>query len=1409
MRLLAKDPSRRPVNAAEFLSDCHLPAPENHRNGVPAASLQIPSGAPAFANAFCGRTSLLRDLRASLEEGAGRSLTLIEGEPGAGKTSLLRELQQGPAVYRSCWGKFSVSSDQTLSGWVSLARGLADEALTASHTEFQEIRERTERALGASAPVLAALVEEWGTVLQCEAAAVEDGEGGLNRTAVALHRLLTSYAEPTAPLWVFLDDLQWADASSLRILELVLTLPTSFSLRVVATVRSSEADHGREELRRLRADLEKGGVEVNAIPLAGLDADELGALVDRCLGFRVEGRDDLVRFLSDKTRGNPFFVRELLAALVRDGAVVRRDGHFLWKAPEAGFPLPESLQDLLAKRVHSFSPRAQHLLAVIACMGGSARRSDLCAAELLTPHEAATLLAEPLAAGILHEQTIGPDATDGMYQFGHDRLLEAARGLLSDPDRAALCLKLFRLLAGPSRYADGLSTFTAANLFNEGSAHLDSEDARLDGVKVNLEAGAAAKKKGAHAQTWHYLDQAVSLLRGLPAERRWHEHRLLARDVWEQAAEAALLSNHFEESVALANDLLSEIAAPLERVTAHQIIIRARSAQRRFAEALAAGERAQSELGIRFPRKPTMRHVILSYLGVLRRVKKVGATHIASLPLRKDEAKIQASRLMHPLFAVAHFHKPELFPLFVFREIRECLDHGLDANSPPVLGAFALILAGLGEVDFAYELANVLLGLPAPPVQEGLRCRATFPLYSFVTPWVDAARDSLVHLARVSESALEHGDFEFAGFAVTMRALGLLYLGTPLADLATEFDANLQQMAALGQERGVLIQSIMVEVVHELVNGIPAGPLSGPRYERQEGLARCQVPMDHTLVFHHHLARMCVAAHYGDVESARDAVEEGRSHLANGAFASYLLATYRFYETWTWAAAAEDAKVGRWAALRALRRCHRQLRSWSRRAPGNFASKAHFAAAERARLTGRLEKAGRSYDAAIEAARGQGNDLEAALIHQRAATLWLARGHARVADQYFHEAHRLYGEIGAFACAADLVKRFPRQLSLAPTGPTHGREEPGKGESLDYRTLIKASQAISGEMLQPRLLERLLQTLMQHTAAQRGLLILEQRGELSVVAESDVDEPHVHLMANETVETTARACRPIVRYVARVEKTLVLADATVDPMFSRDRYIQEKRPHSVLCTPILYQTKLLGLIYLENARMTNVFNRTRVEMVSLLASQAAISIANARFHSLQLEAQQAKISPHFLFNALSSIAELAVLDGQRAETAIVKLAHLYRYVLASSPTDLVPLDRELAIVKDYLSLEKLRFGGKLDFTVTHEGPLEKVRLPGLLIQPLVENSIRHAVAPKLGDGRVWVHATVQRGRCTVVVQDDGDGTKSTTAGTGFGLRSVQQRLELVYGADFSFAISQRNGYRVELEVPQDATRDLS
>jgi predicted ATPase len=1398
MQLLAKSPVQRPASTRDFLRACDLESASAGLDELPVGEVRT---CPSWSTRHFGRESTLLELRASLEESTKCVVVLVQGEPGSGKTSLLEELRRAPFITGSCWGRFArTGAGQPLSGWSVLASGLAEAALTESPREFQALRQLLEQVLGGSGPSLVSLAREWDAVLRCGPGPAEHFEGGLNRTAVALQRLLSCYADAATPMWVFLDDLQWADSSSLRILELILTLPHAPNLRVLASVRSAEPSDDRSDLSALLAALERSGIEVGRVELQGLAIADLRALVHDSLGPKVQGDDNLLRFLSDKTRGNPFFARELLAVLVREGALAPVSEGWRWTAPAPPRSLPESLLDLLMRRIHQLPEETKALLVAAACIGEGVRRSDLCLATGLSAAAVSERLEPVVTSGLVNQSAAGGDPT---FTFAHDRILEAAQGLASDTERAALSIRLFHLLAVERASTDRVLTFTLANLYNAGSSQLDGKAERLTGVFVNQAAGEVAKSKGAYSQALHHLTRAVECLRLLPGETRWTVQTELTRVVFGQAAEAALLCNRFELTRELSDEMLAHSTIALERAPAYELLIRALAAQKRFGEAVRMALRAQAELGVHFPRDPKMAHVIWGYIWTQRRVKSLGSEGLLRLPARRDEESTAASRLMQAVFAITHFHKPELFPLFVYRQVEQCATHGNDAYASQAYGALSMILAGLGEVELARRVGEVSLALPSTPAGNKLRCRSQFTVASFVEPWRRPVRETFPELERAAQTSLEHGDFEFFGYAVTMRGLGQLYTGSALAELEAEFDETLTRLRALGNERNVLMQSLMCQAAHDLRHGAPNGPLSGTYYERTAGLALCQDPMDHTLTFHHYLAELCVAAHLGDLATAQNAVERAQPHLANGAFASYLLAPFLFYEAWALGVGASSHGSAR--VKRRLSQSHKKLRAWCKKAPANVMSKLRFVEAERLRSSGRLDEAARSYEAAIDEARAQSYVHEAALAHERAASLWGERGFARLAGQHLRDAQSLYRQWGAHGSAERLSAVHPQHLSLLPSARSGAYDASRPVESLDYRALIKASQAISGEVLQPRLLERLLETMMEHTAAQRGVLLLEQRGKLVVAASADVDLAEVQLIAEETIDDTERVCRAVVRYVARLEKTVVLAEATRDPTFGRDPYVRAQRPRSLLCTPILHQAKLLGLIYLENNRMEHVFDRGRLEMLGLLAAQAGISIANARFHALELEAQQAKISPHFLFNALSSIAELATSDGLKAETAIVKLSHLYRYILASSSTELVSLDREFSIVRDYLSLEKLRFGSKLDFSVTHDGALERVRIPGLLIQPLVENSIRYAVAPKLGNGRVWVHARVREERCSIVVQDDGDGTKHPSTGTGFGLRSVQQRLELVYGNRFSFAISQHGGYRVELEVPCESS----
>lgn len=1285
-----------------------------------------------------------------------------------------------------------------------------------------QLRDKLLAALGDGAPLIGVLAPEWAAILgeptPTDAVA---GDSGLNRLAVAIAALLRSCAEPDAPLVVVLDDLQWADTSSLRILELVLELPGPLNLLVLAGVRASETGGSSAELAALYARLAGARVEHERLVLRPWQADEVREFLSDSFADCLVDAEGFASLLLARTHGNPFFVHELVRSLVKQRLVLFDAGAACWTwEPSAfrGLQAAESLVEFLTRKVLDLAPELNITLRIAAALGSSFELADYAAVTVSTPELASARLEPAVLEGFLRVLGDAPPAAVALgagaasYEFVHDRVLEACRALSTEAERSALNLQIARRLASAhgSHRGDQLP-HKIAGYYAAASALITDAQERVQCAELCLRAGLLAQQRGAFSQAFDHFAAGLDFLSarspGSPAltyEQCLRDHPEVTRALLEECAEAALLNGRYEQMYGLSSELLAATRSPLMRVRAYEIRIGGFSAQKRFPEAVAAACEVLAELGVRFPRRPGVLHAALGYLLTRRRLFAQPTERLIQLPANQDPRIKAVSRIMKAMYSAAYLGHRNLFPLLICRHIEESLAHGTDDFSCVMFVGFAIVLAAMGEHDDAERLGQVALELLARSGAEKHRAQVMMGVYGFVHPWRNHLRDAVPRYTEAVQHALEHGNFEYASHLLTLHSVGRLHAGAPLAELAGEFGEHLAKISSLRQERGIILQQLMLQLVSDLRAGEPSNaPLRGSHYDEREMLPRCLEPLDHNLAFHHHLARMMLNLFLGDRAAALEAAQSARAFYESGAFGIYLSAVFNFWEALLWLWSARRTRAGRGAALRKAARAGARLKRWAATGPMNFEHKHQLVEAERCRARGLPDRAAQHYERAIELSQVHGYIHDAALAQEWAAEFYLERGMERLGRQYLRECYASYRRWGATAVTRRLERAYPQHFSVLIAGSSERDSQPLARftEALDYRVLLKSSQAISGEVRLSSVLESLLRALSEHAGAQRALLVLDREGQLYVEAEADVDRGGVDLFSHELAEQSARVCQAVVRYVALTATPIVLANAVEDHRFSADPYVQRLRPVSVLCAPIAYQGRLLGVVYLENNRVSHVFTEARLEVASLLAGQAAISITSARFHSLQLEAQQARINPHFLFNALSSLAELALQDGRKTEEAIVKLAQLYRYVLANSLVEPVTLDQELEMVSSYLALEKLRLGAKLDFSVSCEEGVKNARIPGLLVQPLVENCIRHAIAPKLTPGSVWVHASRVANQCLIVVQDDGDGVKHGTSGTGFGLRSVQDRLALLYGRNYGLAITSRAGYRIEITIP--------
>jgi GAF domain-containing protein len=305
----------------------------------------------------------------------------------------------------------------------------------------------------------------------------------------------------------------------------------------------------------------------------------------------------------------------------------------------------------------------------------------------------------------------------------------------------------------------------------------------------------------------------------------------------------------------------------------------------------------------------------------------------------------------------------------------------------------------------------------------------------------------------------------------------------------------------------------------------------------------------------------------------------------------------------------------------ALAAHHRSLEAWAENCPENFENRAALVAAEIARVEGREIAAEHLYEQAIRSAHAHGFVHNEALAHEFAGRFYLARGFQKIGHTYLRDARHGYLRWGAAGKVRQLDEFYPHIREEEVSGPTSTIGT--LVEHLDLATVIKVSQAVSSEIVLEKLIDTLMRTALEHAGAERGMLILPQGVELLVEAEAITSGDAVTMHLRGASTATAELPESIIHYVARTQESVILDDASAQNPFSADTYIRRLRARSILCFPLINQAKLIAVLYLENSLAPHVFTPTRIAVLKLLASQAAISLENTLYRGL--EKREAKI----------------------------------------------------------------------------------------------------------------------------------------------------------------------------------------
>jgi LytS/YehU family sensor histidine kinase len=277
----------------------------------------------------------------------------------------------------------------------------------------------------------------------------------------------------------------------------------------------------------------------------------------------------------------------------------------------------------------------------------------------------------------------------------------------------------------------------------------------------------------------------------------------------------------------------------------------------------------------------------------------------------------------------------------------------------------------------------------------------------------------------------------------------------------------------------------------------------------------------------------------------------------------------------------------------------------------------------------------------------------------------------------------------------------------------------------------------------------------------------------------------------------------VLRYTQRLGSKVLLDSQANRLIFARDAYVAARPDHAFASVPLVWLNKCVGVLLLESRLGLDAFSPSKLAAAEMLAGQAAATLQSAWEHRERLAVLQTRMNPHFLYNALNSIAEMTVTQPEVAEGAIIKLADLYRFLTAAPSNNLIRLSDEIGFVRSYLQLEKLRYGDRLSYDILVSGDFDSSLIPPLLFQPLVENSVHQGAASRLEGGRVTVTVNVTDKRVHLRVADTGVGVERTggSGGTGLGLGTTRNRLELCFGPDAEMNVLNEGGAVIDISFP--------
>ncbi len=1147
-------------------------------------------------------------------------LTIINGQSGIGKTALVNELFIS-IIEQSCFlikGKFQQLHKSTpYSAFLEALRGIIASILSESRGNIKQWKETIISEVGDNTALLTMAIPELENIVgQLPSPVFLDPESTRNRFYHTITTFIRLFTKNNRSIVIFLDDIQWIDQSSLDLMEELLIGENTERVMLICSMRSNAKDENKT-LKTVISTIEKyERCHVSTLTLAELTEDTTAEIIADTLHTSTIEVMALSMIIYQKTRGNPFFIHQLLTSLYFKKLILFDIDIHKWSwdlVKIKQLQITDNVVELMQNELSTLSNDTIMLLKIASMIG---TQFSLNILHTVYPQVAGK---EALSEAIRKEFIISLNSSvttqsnnskfDYEFMFAHDKIREAAEQMVSSEDILLYNRKIGQYYKSISNRSSNNNNELIYKIVEHLNKAVDSNmgyDDILELFALNLRAAKKAKESAAFENSQHFLQFAEAIIDDNFWESNYSDMLFLHCEL----ADIALQLNQIDEMDQYIEKVLHRSKNIIDQAAIIRIKVNYLNSQNRPQESISIALDYIKKLGMSLSNNPNTFNLLFEILSTKIIVGSKSKSDLLALPEMTDKKQLAIMETLGAISVSSYLSSPKLFLIVGLIQVKLSVKFGNSDASAHAYSLYGIILSGIiKDYETSYKFGELANELAIKFSNSLFHARVLFHSANFIRSWKEPFITSLDEVQSAYKKAISLGDFEYAAWSQILENELLFFTGKPLPDVLIGFDKSKKIAKQFKQLKQESMSEDYYQMILSLVNGSEC-ELFNATYSQK---LQQQLSNDDFVAVHlHYTMKATVSLFNGNYSEANDLIDDAAKYLQNNMSTTAATVHHFYNAVIKLTLYNRTTKKNKKLFLKqAQKSCH-QLNKISTRTPENAQNKHDIIRAMLTIISGKTGSGLQYFDRAIDLSLKNGYTQDAALASDIVARYYIDSNQQFIGEQYLKRAFNLYNTWGAEGISNLLAKEFPQHLD--PSSEIRNETSIQQNDFVDSATLQKATSLIAKEINLEKFLRNMMEIVLQNCGADRGVLLLQEDGDIFIEAIAEMTK--VEVLQHISYEEYSDVPESIINRVIFSRVPISIENAKTERAYKDEEYIQNSDVKSLLALPLHFKNEIAGVLYLENSLTEGIFNKkTSVELLTMLTSEIVISLENARLYT--------------------------------------------------------------------------------------------------------------------------------------------------------------------------------------------------